>query len=182
MQINRTTGLIEQVDYIASPNCDEFPNIDAIDLLVLHCISLPPGEFGGDGIKQLFTNQLNANEHPYYQNIATMKVSAHVLIRRDAKLIQFVPFNRRAWHAGQSMFKDRQQCNDFSIGIELEGTDNTLFTESQYVQLANLTRQLLNIYPKIVRNRIVGHSDIAPQRKNDPGKKFDWQKYFALLD
>ena len=182
VQLNQVTGLIEQVDYIPSPNCDNFPDPQAVNLLVIHCISLPPGEFGGNGIKQLFTNQLDPNRHPYYKDIATMKVSAHVLIRRDGKLIQFVPFNKRAWHAGQSMFMQQSHCNDFSFGIELEGTEDRLFTESQYTQLAELTRELLNIYPKIVRQRIVGHDAIAAPRKTDPGRYFNWQKYFALLD
>ena len=181
MQINQTSGLIEGVKYIASPNCSEFPDISAVDLLVIHCISLPPGQFGGAAIEQLFTNRLQAKEHPYYKSIADLKVSAHVLIRRDGELIQFVPFNKRAWHAGKSSFKERENCGDFSIGIELEGTDNTSFTEIQYSQLATLTQELLNIYPKIVREHIVGHSDIAPGRKTDPGEQFNWQKYFALL-
>ncbi len=182
MRINRVTSLIENVNYIASPNYSEFPNVDAIDLLVIHSISLPPGQFGGLGIEKLFTNQLNADEHPYYKNIADLKVSAHALIRRDGKIIQFVPFNKRAWHAGKSVFMQRENCGDFSIGIELEGTDDTDFTERQYLQLASLTQELFNIYPKIARERIVGHSDIAPGRKTDPGKNFIWEKYFALLD
>ena len=182
MQIDKTSGLIKDITYVASPNHSEFPNIDNVDLLVIHCISLPPGEFGGEAIVQLFTNQLNPAAHPYYKNIADLKVSAHVLIRRDGEIIQFVPFNKRAWHAGESCFAERENCGDFSLGIELEGTDNTAFTEAQYSQLANLTQELFNIYPKITSERIVGHSDIAPQRKTDPGEKFVWEKYFALLD
>ena len=182
MQLNKASGLIKNVTYIASPNYGEFPNIDDVDLLVIHCISLPPGEFGGDAIVHLFTNQLNLAEHPYYKTIADLKVSAHVLIRRDGKIIQFVPFNKRAGHAGESCFAERENCGDFSLGIELEGTDSTIFTEVQYLQLASLTQKLLNIYPKITSKRIVGHSGIAPQRKTDPGEKFVWEKYFALLD
>jgi AmpD protein len=167
--------------FIASPNCDERPKDTVIDLLVVHGISLPPGEFGGDAITALFTNQLNSNEHPYFQQIAELKVSAHVLIRRDGEMIQYVPFNKRAWHAGASNFEGRTNCNDFSIGIELEGADTVPYEPIQYQRLVSLTRTLMRFYPNITPERIVGHSDIAPGRKTDPGIAFDWQFFLELL-
>jgi AmpD protein len=149
-----------------------------VSLLVIHNISLPPGEFGGTGIAELFTNRLDAAAHPYYATVAGAKVSAHFLIRRDGELLQFVPCGSRAWHAGDSSWKGRACCNDFSIGIELEGTDEAPFTSAQYRRLAGLTRALKARYP--LRD-IVGHSDIAPGRKSDPGPHFDWSRYRGLL-
>lgn len=166
---------------IASPNCDDRPD-GRIDLLVIHCISLPPGEFGGPYIKQLFTNKLKSQSHPYFQEIADMKVSAHLLIRRDGGLIQFVPFDKRAWHAGRSCYAEEHNCNDFSIGIELEGTEDRAYEEVQYTRLVEVTRALMQSYPGIERNRITGHSDIAPERKTDPGPAFDWRRYKRLLE
>lgn len=179
MQINKE-GLLVDTQFIASPNCDEFPG--AVDCLVIHNISLPPSQFGGPGIIQLFTNQLDPNEHPYYETIKDLKVSAHAVIRRDGSVIQFVPFTKRAWHAGPSVFQGRERCNDFAIGIELEGTDDTEFTSEQYQTLIELTKTIQNFYPAITAERITGHSDIAPGRKTDPGPKFDWQKYLAGLN
>lgn len=171
-------GLIEGARFIASPNCDERPAACPVDLLVIHHISLPPGEFGGTGIVELFTNRLDPGAHPYYEAIAAAKVSAHFLIRRDGELIQFVPCAKRAWHAGESSWKGRSRCNDFSIGVELEGTGEVPFTAAQYRRLAALTRALKARYP--IRD-LVGHSDIAPGRKTDPGASFDWKRYRAML-
>lgn len=168
--------------WLASPNQDARPDPDDISLLVIHCISLPPEQFGGDYIDQLFCNRLDPADHPYFREIYQLKVSAHLLIRRDGSLTQYVAFDRRAWHAGLSRFRQRERCNDFSIGIELEGSVNQAYTEHQYRQLAAVTQALLAAYPKLGRDRIAGHSDIAPERKTDPGPWFDWNKYLALLD
>jgi len=155
--------------------------VQRIDLLVIHSISLPPGEFGGPYIEQFFTNQLAPEGHPYFKEIAPLRVSAHLLIRRDGALIQFVPFDKRAWHAGTSCFGGEHACNDFSIGIELEGTDDQPYTRVQYQHLAEISRLLMRHYPEITRERIVGHADIAPQRKTDPGPAFDWPGFRRLL-
>lgn len=168
--------------YIASPNYDARPDATDISLLVVHCISLPPEQFGGDFIDQLFCNQLDPEQHPYFQEIAGLKVSAHLLIRRDGSCHQYVPFDQRAWHAGQSRYQNREKCNDFSIGIELEGSPQTVYTDSQYRQLATITKLLIDQYPKLNKSRIVGHSDIAPGRKTDPGPYFDWVRFQALLE
>jgi AmpD protein len=181
MKIDKQTGLLQNVTYIASPNCDYFPDNVNIDLLVIHSISLPPDEFDGDGVQALFTNSLDPTEHSYYQQILNLRVSAHFFVRRDGSILQFVPVNRRAWHAGASEFQGRSACNDFSLGIELEGCDTQPFTEQQYQQLAKLTRAIIEFYPSITAKHIVGHSDIAPGRKSDPGPHFDWNKYFALI-
>ena len=166
---------------IDSPNQDARADTQAIELLVIHCISLPPEQFAGDFIDELFCNRLNPDEHPYFAEIHQLKVSAHLLIRRDGSLRQYVPFNRRAWHAGVSCFEGRERCNDFSIGIELEGSVNQPFTDQQYQQLATVTRELMAQYPGITADRITGHSDIAPERKTDPGPFFDWPRYRALI-
>ena len=166
---------------IPSPNFDQRSDPDDISLLVIHCISLPPEQFTGDYIDQLFCNQLNPNHHPYFQDIYQLKVSAHLLIRRDGSIRQYVPFNLRAWHAGVSSFEGRERCNDFSIGIELEGSVNQAYTDSQYQQLALVTKALLQAYPYLSVDRIAGHSDIAPIRKDDPGEFFDWGRYRGLL-
>ena len=171
-------GVIEGVRNVPSPNCDERPAGGAIDLVVIHTISLPPGEFGGAGIVELFTNRLQPDAHASYAAIAGMKVSAHFLIRRDGGLIQFVPCAKRAWHAGESSWKGRTRCNDFSIGIEMEGTEEVPFTAAQYRRLAVLTRVLQARYP--IRD-IAGHSDVAPGRKTDPGPYFDWARYRGML-
>jgi AmpD protein len=173
-----TAGLLKGARLIPSPNCDERPAGCAVELVIIHHISLPPGKFGGPGILEFFTNRLNPATHPYYATIAGMKVSAHFVVRRDGELIQFVPCGRRAWHAGESSWKGRNRCNDFSIGIELEGTDQAPFTDAQYGRLAALTGALQARYP--IRD-IVGHSDVAPGRKGDPGPRFDWARYRALV-
>jgi AmpD protein len=171
-------GYVNEARFVESPNCDERPDGCAIELLVVHHISLPPGEFGGPGIVELFTNRLDPAAHSFYATVAGTKVSAHFLIRRDGELYQFVPCGARAWHAGESSWKGRTQCNDFSIGVELEGTGETPFTAAQYGRLAVLTRALKARYP--IRD-IVGHSDVAPGRKSDPGPHFDWLRYRAML-
>lgn len=170
-------GLLAGGEYIPSPNCDDRPE-GPIELLVIHNISLPPGEFGGDGVQRLFTNTLDAAAHPYYENIAGLKVSAHFFVRRDGRIIQFVPCLKRAWHAGESCWQGRSRCNDFSVGIELEGTDAVPFTDRQYDALRRLTITLRKAYP--IRS-IAGHSDIAPHRKTDPGPCFDWLRYLPGL-
>jgi len=164
-----------------SPNFDDRPDPADISLLVIHCISLPPGEFDNHYIDRLFCNQLNSADHPYFQEIHQLTVSAHLLIKRDGECVQYVPFNKRAWHAGKSTYEGRERCNDFSIGIELEGTESTEYTDRQYEQLAKVIRILLASYPKLSTQRITGHSDIAPGRKTDPGESFDWQRLLELL-
>ena len=163
---------------VRSPNRDARPAGTTIDLAVVHGISLPPGEFGGDGILRLFTNRLDAQAHPSYAAVATLKVSAHFLIRRDGALIQFVGCFDRAWHAGASAWKGRERCNDFSVGIELEGTDAMPYAPAQYTMLARLIRALRRACPI---EDIVGHSDVAPGRKTDPGPAFDWARLHRLL-
>lgn len=170
-------GLLAGCEYIPSPNCDDRPAA-AVELLVIHNISLPPNEFGGDGVQRLFTNTLDAGAHPYYQTIAGLKVSAHFFVRRDGRIIQFVPCLKRAWHAGASSWQGKSRCNDFSLGIELEGSDFVPFTDAQYAALDRLTRVLREVYPL---RGIAGHSDIAPLRKTDPGPCFDWARYLAGL-
>lgn len=177
MQIDTTSGLIRGASYVASPNCDARPEGAPIDILVIHSISLPPGRFGGRGIEQLFCNTLNPDDHPYYREIQNLKVSTHVLIRRNGQLVQFVPLHRRAWHAGLSYCEGRSRINDFSVGVELEGADDLPFEDAQYESLANLTHALRQAYPAITPERIYGHCDIAPGRKTDPGPTFDWKRY-----
>lgn len=166
---------------LPSPNCSDRPDQDDISLLVIHNISLPPGQFGGLHINELFCNQLDGQAHPYFATICELRVSAHLLIQRDGTVVQYVPFNRKAWHAGKSSFEGREECNEYSIGIELEGTDELPFTDAQYEQLARITRLLMDSYPGITSSRITGHSDIAPGRKTDPGPCFDWQRYRELI-
>ena len=174
-------GLLAAAQYIPSPNFDERPEGAVIDLLVIHNISLPPGEFGGPGIVDLFTNRLDPGAHPYYRQIAEAKVSSHFLIRRDGDLIQFVSCMHRAWHAGQSQWRGRNRCNDFSIGVEVEGADDRVFADAQYAMLARLAAVLLKNYPI---QGCVGHSDIAlpPGRKTDPGPHFDWARFRGMLE
>lgn len=166
------SGFADYGIMIASPNCDARPSQE-ISLIVLHNISLPPQQYGGDGIVQLFTNQLNPHAHPYYEKIHALQVSAHFLIRRDGQLIQFVSCLQRAWHAGASHWQGRERCNDFSIGIELEGSDFDPFTVAQYAVLRPLIHALKDTY---AIKAIVGHADIAPERKTDPGPFFDWSQ------
>ena len=171
---------LSAAERIVSPNCNDRPD-DRIDLLVIHNISLPPGEFGGPYISQLFTNQLDPKQHPYFEQIAGLKVSAHMLIRRDGAMIQYVPFNKRAWHAGRSCFQGDENCNDFSIGIELEGVDDAPYEPIQYQHLVAVSKLLLDCYSALNADRISGHCDIAPGRKTDPGESFDWNYYRCLL-
>jgi AmpD protein len=180
-EVEIATGLLSGAEYRASPHCDERPAGTAIDLLVIHGISLPPGEFGGPWIEQFFLGKLPPDAHPYFREIASLRVAAHLLIRRDGSVVQFVPFHKRAWHAGQSVFQGREACNDFSIGIEIEGDDATPYAAPQYGTLACVTAALMRAYPGITTARIVGHSDIAPGRKTDPGPAFDWMRYRDIL-
>lgn len=173
--------MLESLPQGGSPNWDERPAGSDISLLVIHNISLPPGGFGGPWIDLLFTNRLPADAHPYFAGIAHLRVSAHLLIRRDGQAIQYVPFDKRAWHAGQSRFQGRSRCNDFSIGIELEGADEVPYSDAQYQTLGQIIRALMTKFPKITAQRIVGHCDIAPGRKTDPGPAFDWPRVHALL-
>jgi AmpD protein len=174
-------GWLTDIRHHLSPNFDDRPSGHPVDLLVIHNISLPPEQFEGDWILDFFCNELDPQAHPYFQEIANLEVSAHLLIRRSGEIIQFVSFDQRAWHAGQSCYQGRERCNDFSIGIELEGSDNQPFTESQYQALQQVTRLLMQHYPALSLDRIAGHSEIAPDRKTDPGPCFDWQHYRKLL-
>lgn len=173
---------IETALRVPSENFDKRPANTHISLLVIHCISLPPGIFGGEEIDNLFLNRLDPTKHPYFQSIHTLKVSTHVLIHRSGKIKQYVPFDLRAWHAGKSIYNGRPNCNDFSIGIELEGTDDTKFTDLQYDQLALVVNSLMDHYPSLSKKRITGHSDIAPGRKTDPGKLFDWNRFYRSIE
>lgn len=168
--------ILLEARYLESPNCDERKTINDLSLIVIHSISLPPGEFGGPGIDALFTNTIDPKEHPYYELIANLRVSAHVLIRRDGDIVQYVPFNKRAWHAGVSNYKGRETCNDFSIGIELEGTDDSIFEDIQYQTLNDLISSLITHYPSLSYEDITGHEEIAPGRKTDPGPFFEWSR------
>lgn len=161
---------------VTSPNCDKRQDENDISLIVIHCISLPEGQFGTPYIEQLFSNQLKAQSHPDFVAICQLQVSSHIVIDRNGLITQYVPFNMRAWHAGCSEYQGREKCNDFSIGIELEGTDCSPYTEEQYSKLALVIKCLMQTYPKLDQQNIIGHSDIAPQRKTDPGKLFDWKE------
>jgi AmpD protein len=175
------TSWLNPVTRHLSPNRSERPQNAEISLLVIHNISLPPGQFSGSAIIDFFLNQLDTNQHPYFEQLKYLKVSSHLLIRRDGEVIQFVPFSQCAWHAGHSSFQGRARCNDYSIGVELEGSDDDLYTEIQYETLAAVTAALLQHYPLINLEHIVGHSDIAPGRKTDPGPLFDWQKFYHCV-
>ena len=164
-----------------SPNCDARPEGTAITLVVIHNISLPPGRFGGSAIAELFTNRLDSDKHPYFATVARLRVSAHFLIGREGALTQFVPCARRAWHAGASSWRGRENCNDFSVGIELEGADDVPYAAPQYLALVALIAALRRAYPSLRNAAVVGHSDIAPGRKTDPGPAFDWPKLNQLL-
>jgi N-acetyl-anhydromuramoyl-L-alanine amidase len=171
-------GWLEDVRRVESPNCDDRPPDAEISLLIVHSISLPPGQYGGDAIERFFTNRLDPKAHPYFQEISGMRVSAHFLVRRDGEVIQFVPALKRAWHAGVSSWRGRAACNDFSIGVELEGTDDGPFEEAQYQALDALVRRLRRALP--LRD-IAAHSDVAPERKTDPGAGFAWARLLARL-
>ena len=174
-------GWLDNARRLPSPHCDDRPEPADVSLLVIHNISLPPNVFGGPWIEDLFLGRLDAAAHPFFGTVAHLRVSAHLLIRRNGDLEQFVPFHRRAWHAGQSVFAGRDACNDFSVGIEMEGADDVPYTELQYQRLADVTRVLMERFPAITPERITGHSDIAPARKTDPGPAFDWQRFRAGL-
>lgn len=163
---------------VPSPNCDDRPPGVQVDLIVIHAISLPPDQFGGEGVERLFTNTLDPDAHPYYRQILPVRVSAHFFVRRDGEVLQFVPCQRRAWHAGPSRWRERERCNDFSIGVELEGCDTQPFAEDQYVSLLQVVSALQRRYPIA---DIVGHADIAPDRKTDPGPLFEWPRLKSAL-
>lgn len=174
-------GYLTSAIQCPSPNANQRPQGQSINLLVIHNISLPPGEFGTGCVQAFFTNQLDSVQHPYFLTIADLKVSAHLFIDRTGKVTQFVPFEARAWHAGASSFEGIANCNDYSIGIELEGCDNIAYTDAQYAALSEVARQILEAYPDITPERIVGHNQIAPERKTDPGEAFDWVRLHQLL-
>jgi len=180
-RIDPATGLLAGVPQVLSPHFDERPSGTTLELIVLHGISLPPGEFAGPWIDRLFTGDLPPDAHPYFRTIAGGRVSAHVLIRRTGEVVQYVSFGQRAWHAGVSSYHGKAACNDFSIGIELEGADDIPYADAQYEQLARVIEALLHTYPTLSRERIVGHSDVAPGRKTDPGAAFDWERLRGLL-
>lgn len=182
MHVDAQTGRLQEAVWIESPNFDSRPPGLVPNLIVVHGISLPPNEFGGQGVEQLFTNQLNAAHDSYYLGLAGLKVSAHAFIRRDGRIIQFVDFNQRAWHAGVSCFEGRDNCNDFSIGIELEGADHIAYTASQYQSLADLILALKQAYAGLRQAPVVGHCDIAPGRKTDPGALFNWAALSRLIE
>ena len=181
LQIEPATGLLARVRQVLSPHCDARPKGIAPELIVVHGISLPAGEFGGPWIDHLFAGDLSPHAHPALREVAALRVSAHAVIRRDGAITQYVPFGLRAWHAGQSEYRGRSGCNDFSIGVELEGTDATAYTDAQYESLTALVRALLATHPTLSAERITGHSDIAPGRKTDPGPGFDWVRLRTSL-
>jgi N-acetyl-anhydromuramoyl-L-alanine amidase len=182
MRVDVKTGLLDRARQVPSPNFNERPPGTHPELIVIHGISLPPGEFGGTAIDDYFTNSLDPSRHPYFREIEGKKVSAHLLIRRDGEVVQYVSFARRAWHAGVSSYRGRENCNDFSIGIELEGTDEVPYAEVQYERLTAVVSCLLGTYDSLSAEAIVGHSDIAPGRKTDPGPAFDWPYFRQRLD
>ena len=173
--------IFKDVKYFPSPNFNSRPNESDISLIVIHCISLPPKNYEGEYVKDFFLNKLNTSEHSYFKGISDLKVSSHLFIKRNGEIVQFVPFNKRAWHAGESSYKGINDCNNFSIGIELEGSVEDCYTDNQYESLINVTNTILNYYPNIDKTRIIGHSEIAPNRKADPGKNFEWDKYLDSL-
>ncbi|HSY07006.1 MAG TPA: 1,6-anhydro-N-acetylmuramyl-L-alanine amidase AmpD [Steroidobacteraceae bacterium] len=181
MHIDPATALLASARQVLSPHFDARPKGSAAELMVVHGISLPPGEFGGAWIDQLFTGSLDVYAHPSFREVAELRVSAHALIRRGGQVVQYVPFSERAWHAGESSYEGRSACNDFSMGIELEGTDDLAYEDAQYESLARLIQALLAAYPSLSRERLVGHSDIAPGRKTDPGSAFSWERLRRLL-
>jgi len=179
--IDKKTGLIEDIEIKLSPNTDLRPDPADISGIVIHNISLPPSQFGDTFIDDLFLNQLDCTLHPYFEQLVGLRVSSHLLIRRTGELVQFVPFHQRAWHAGVSNWNGREKCNDFTVGIELEGCDEQLFTDKQYDVLVQVIKALCNTYPELTTQRIIGHEHIAPGRKTDPGPYFDWQRLSQLL-
>ena len=170
---------LQDINFLESPNFNDRPVDEDISLLVIHSISLPPKKYNTDHIERFFLNELDFTSHNFYKNIEGMKVSAHVLIKRNGEVIQFVPFNKRAWHAGVSSYKGKNDCNNFSIGIELEGSEDDIFEDIQYEQLSLITSLLITEYDLITKDNIKRHSDIAPERKTDPGVLFDWDRYLT---
>jgi AmpD protein len=181
LEVDVDSGLLRGVRWVESPNRDARPAGCPPDLIVIHGISLPPGVYGGPWIDQLFTNRLDGDQHPYFDEVRALRVSSHVLLARDGGITQYVRFQDRAWHAGMSSYAGREACNDFSIGIELEGTDTSPYENVQYRVLANLVAALLAAYPTLSLDRITGHADIAPGRKTDPGVAFDWPRARRLM-
>lgn len=181
LRIDAESGLVDGARQVSSPNCDDRPADCEPELIVVHGISLPPGEFGGPWIDHLFTNCLDPDRHPYFREIVDARVSSHLLIERTGDIVQYVPIHKRAWHAGESCFHERECCNDFSIGIELEGTDTLEYTEAQYESLCRLVHALRAAFGSLANAPIVGHSDVAPGRKTDPGPAFDWNRLHARL-
>ena len=173
--------LFKNIKFLKSPNFNNRPKEEDIRLIVIHSISLPPNKYGGDYVEKFFLNSLNTAYHESFKEIEDLKVAPHLYINRTGEIIQFVPFDKRSWHAGESIFNGVNNCNDFSIGIELEGSDNDIFTEVQYNSLAMVTKEIMKEYPLISKDCITGHSNIAPGRKTDPGNKFDWEKFLQLV-
>ena len=173
--------IFKNIKFLNSPNYNERPYNSKISLIVLHAISLPPNVYGENYVEDFFMNKLNVSDHDYFNEIKDVKVSSHLYIKRNGKMIQFVPLNKRAWHAGESSYKGIEDCNDYSIGIELEGSDNDYFSDEQYKMLIKTTKSIIKNYSEIDKDKIVGHSDIAPGRKTDPGNKFEWNRYFNAL-
>lgn len=180
-QLDRAGHWLKGVRRVPSPNCDERPAGTGISLVVIHGISLPPGEYGGGHVDRLFTNALDPGAHPYFAKVCGLRVSAHLLVERRGRVTQYVPFHLRAWHSGESSFQGRAACNDFSIGIELEGCDDRPYEPRQYAVTASIVKALMRRWPAILARNVVGHSDVAPGRKTDPGPCFDWSRLDALL-
>jgi AmpD protein len=180
VDVDREAGLLSRARYVASPHSDERPGGTGVDLLVIHGISLPPGEFGGPWIERLFLGHLDPAAHPALGDLGGLRVSAHLLVRRSGAVVQYVPFHRRAWHCGVSSWQGRERCNDFSVGIEVEGADGIPYLAPQYRALAAATAALGRAYPAITADRVVGHADVAPGRKSDPWASFDWGRYQEL--
>jgi AmpD protein len=181
MNVDAATGWLDSVHVRPSSNRDARPDPDAIELVVVHGISLPPGQFGGDAIDRLFTNTLDPDDHPSFTQVAQLRVSAHVLVRRGGDTVQYVPFHERAWHAGASQWCGRERCNDFAVGIELEGSDDVPYTDVQYQRLAEIVAALARAYPRFDEAHLAGHSEVAPGRKTDPGPYFDWRRLETLM-
>lgn len=176
LKINNNSALFDDITHYHSDNCDNRPKDIIIDTIIIHCISLPMGSYDNQNIVDLFMNNLDINQDPSFKSLKDVRVSSHLLIKRDGEIIQFVPFYLRAWHAGVSKHKERDNCNDYSIGIELEGTDKSKFTDVQYERLNEIIRSLKDFYPKIVDENIIGHNEVSPDRKNDPGPYFEWNR------
>ena len=173
--------LLDNIKLVKSPNYSDRTNESDIRLIVIHCISLPPKNYDNSYIEDFFCNKLNTNDHKYFKEIKNLKVSSHVLIKRSGEIIQFVPFNKKAWHAGSSIYRDEENCNEFSVGIELEGYHTEKYTNNQYESFVEVSKALINNYKDLDKNNIVGHSDISPERKKDPGKYFEWNYYLKRL-